>query len=169
MKKELLIILTLLGIFHSCANRNTNSIPESEWRSLSDLNGEWIELERDHKGYFIYNPCDGETPKIFIKNDSIVLKYQIEAPSKLEIEKYSVTPDSIILKTASENLKADFIFKIVEPNANYILFKWDYPKYKNRGKKIITRSDLGKKFRTVNNPCDNEKVPDQIFLPVEFD
>ena len=167
MKKELIILLTLIGVFYSCANSNT--IPESEWRNVSDLNGEWTELERDQKGYFIYNPCDGETPKISITNDSIVLKHQIETPTELRIEKYSVTPDSIILKTSSEYLNAELIFKIVERNANYILFKWYYPEYKNRGKQIITRSNLAQNFRTVNNPCDNEKVPDQEFLPIEFD
>lgn len=172
MRKEQILFLILIGIIYSCeTNLNQNSaeyIPQEKWNNLNDLNGEWIELERDKEGYFLYDPCDGETPEVIIDNKSILLKHQIEEPTIFEITEYNVTNDSISIKSKNENLKAEFTFKLVKQKQNLILFKWNYPKYKNQGKRIITRLKLAKKLRLVKDPCDIEKVPKQEFLPVEF-
>ena len=172
MRKEQVLILILIGIIYSCeTNLNQNSaeyIPKEKWNNLNDLNGEWIELERDKEGYFLYDPCDGQTPEIIIDNKSILLKHQIDEPTKFEISEYNITNDSILIKSQNEILKAEFIFKLIKQKKNLILFKWNFPKYKNQGKKIITRLKLAKKLRVVKNPCDIEKVPEQEFLPVEF-
>lgn len=150
---------------------NKNSveyIPRKKWNNLDDLNGYWIELERDKEGYFLYDPCDGETPRMIIDNKSILLKHQIEEPTKFEITEYNVTDDVISIKSQNENLTAEFVFKLVNQKQNLILFKWNYPKYKNKGKRVITRLKLAEKLRMVKDPCDIEKVPEQEFLPVEF-
>lgn len=162
-------MLIFLGVVFSCSTYDKTTIPNSGWKDLSDLTGEWTELERDKEGYFLYKPCDGDTPKILVTKDSIKLIPQVETPINLKISNYSITADSIVVNIASGNLNAEFIFKTVEPNAEYILYKWYFPEYENRGKRIITRSALAQKFRTVSNPCDNVKIPDQEFLPVEYD
>ena len=172
MRKEQILILILIGIISSCAKSfNENSaeyIPQKKWNTLDDLNGEWIEIERDKEGYFLYDPCDGETPNLIIDNKSILLQHQIEEPTKFQIIEYNITSDSIFIKSQNENLKAEFVFKLVDQKENKILFKWNYLEYNNKGKQVITRLELAKKLRIIKNPCDIEKVPEQKFLPVEF-
>lgn len=172
MRKEHILILILIGVIYSCeTNPNTNTaeyIPKKQWNSLNDLNGNWVEIERDKKGYFLYDPCDGKTPEIIIDNYSILLKHQIEEPTRFVITEYNITNNSIIINGKFETLEAEFIFKIVNQKQSLILFKWNYPMFKNQGKKVITKLQLAKKLRVVEDPCDIEKVPEQDFLPVEF-
>lgn len=52
-------------------------------------------LERDSNGYLIYSPCDGSTPEIIIKNDSLTIQWQLEK------ETYKLKK---ILKQTTENI-----------------------------------------------------------------
>ncbi len=166
-----MIVLFLVITSTSCisqAEKKENSEVPDHWESLTDLEGKWIEVERDSIGYFLYQPCDGQTPNIIVSNDSITLNHQIEEPTILPIDKISITKDSITIYTNTEILTAEFIFKIVDPNADHILFKWNYPKYENKGKQVIAKAASVKKMRNIENPCDTGKVPDHQFLPVEY-
>ncbi|MEX2349834.1 MAG: hypothetical protein WD554_03050 [Flavobacteriaceae bacterium] len=171
MKRKLtliLIIITYTSCISDIKKHPTTKIPEN-WEGLSDLQGKWIKIERDSKGYFLYQPCDGQTPSILISTDSLTLNHQVEEPTVLPIDRVSITKDSITINTNAEILTAEFIFKLVGPNADHIIFKWNYPKYKSRGKQAITRKELSKYLRNIENPCNTEKVPDHQFLPVEYD
>lgn len=163
----LCIVITSISCISHAEKKGKSEVPD-HWESLTDLEGKWIEIERDSIGYFLYQPCDGQTPNIIVSNDFITLNHQIEEPTLLPIDKISITKDSITINTNSEILTAEFIFKIVDPNADHILFKWNYPKYQNKGKQVIAKASAVKKLRNIKNPCDTEKVPDHQFLPIEY-
>lgn len=171
MKSKITLILLIIITHTSCISKDekdsTTKIPEN-WNGLIDLQGIWINIERDSTGYLLYDPCDGQTPGIKISNHSLILEHQLEEPTVLPIDQVSITKDSIIINTNS-NIAAEFIFKLVEPGSNFILFKWNYPEFGNSGKQVITREELSNDLRKIENPCDNEKVPDYEFLPVEYD
>ncbi|MBT8324558.1 MAG: hypothetical protein KJO96_04600 [Winogradskyella sp.] len=146
----------------------TQAIPKEEWKNIKELYGNWTQLERDSIGYLHYKPCDGKTPSLLILKDSIILSQQIESPINLKIDSYKIKRDSIVLNVSSKNLNAEFTFRIVNSSAKFILFKWNYLEYMNTGKEIITRENLAKSFRQVENPCHMDKVSEMVFLPVEF-
>lgn len=163
----LIIIISTISCISNAENGSSTKIPEN-WESINDLQGEWVNIERDSTGYLLYEPCDGQTPGIVVSNDSLILRHQLEEPTALPIEKVSISGDSITINTSSNILTAEFIFKLVEPNAEHILLKWKYMDG-SRGKQVITKKELAKNLRKVENPCEKEKVPEYQFLPVEYD
>ena len=172
MRDKLTLVLLIIITYSSCLSNaqtdSTKTIPEN-WESINDLQGKWNQIERDSTGYLLYDPCDGQTPGIIISNDSLTIIHQLEEPTIVPIDKVFITKDSITINTNSEILTAEFIFKLVGANADHILFKWDYPIYQNRGKQVITKEELSKALKFVENPCKYEKVPEHQFLPVEYD
>ena len=165
-----LVLLFLLGT--SCNFKKepipSPSIPKEEWKNINNLLGNWTQLERDSIGYLHYKPCDGQTPRLQILKDSLILTPQLESPVIFQIDSFDLRKDSIILNASSNTLKAEFIFRIVNSSREFILFKWNYLDYTNTGKEIITRENLAESFRQIENPCEIEKVTEMIFLPVEF-
>ena len=139
-----------------------------KWNNFYELVGTWTALERDSIGYLHYFPCDGKTPQVEIFKDSLVLKHQIENPTTFHIDSTTVIKDRILIHASSNNLNAEFDFKIVTTSAQFILFKWRYLKLRKEGKKILTREHMAQNFRQLKNTCETEKVPEIQFLLVEF-
>ena len=171
MKKTTSIIIFLIIIF-SCSRKIDNS-----WAENSELFGTWVNLERDDKGYLIYEPCDGGYTNIIdINNDIVIYDLGHESPDTLIIDEVKILESSnqIEFLATHELYHMRSIMKIIDFDKKLYLWKWELspissPNNKRKGKMMMTRKDFEKDFRFIDNPCDNERVPEKVFLPIEYD
>lgn len=170
MKKIASITLILIIIF-SCSNKTVNV-----WKEKSELLGTWIKLERDNKGYLIYDPCDGNNNFIGITKNNIIYDLSHESPDTLKIDfiKILKTKNEIEFSGTQKFYSIKSILKIIDSKNKLYLLKWELkPKNSSenlrKGKMMITRKGNEKYFRFIDNPCDNEKIPEKEFLPVEYE
>lgn len=172
MNSRIIFFILIFSSFHSCISKDdpgfSNTIPSTKWTSLHQLEGLWTELERDSIGHLLYEPCDGSTPRILISKDSVVLKHQIEMPTRLKIDQYDISGKKITILASSGKLKYNFIFKIIESHSKLIICKWSN-NYGNNGKEVLTTEIFKNEIRRVKDSCDIDKIPNQQFLPVEYE
>lgn len=115
--KSLLFILTII-LFNSCHKQEkkisaTNSskdslinVPEKldltvtqpksgnrkiskNWKSLSAIQQNWIEVKKDENGYLIYEPCDGYPRSISLKKGNLHIQWQMEPEVVFTINKFT--------------------------------------------------------------------------------
>ncbi|WP_334058385.1 hypothetical protein [Polaribacter sp. P097] len=170
MKKIASITLILIILF-SCSNKTDNV-----WKEKSEVLGTWIKLERDDKGYLIYDFCEGNNNFIGITKNNIIYNLSQESPDTLKIDfiKILKTKNEIEFSGSHEFYSIKSILKIIDSKNNLYLLKWELqPKSSSeklrKGKMMITRKDHEKYFRFIDNPCDNVKIPEKEFLPVEYE
>lgn len=149
--------------------------PLIKWNSLSEVNKEWIRVERDDQGYLLYNPCDGSTPEVVIENGKISVHWQLETIT-LNIDKFTRSRNNTGLYIGGNNewLIGEFDVKIVDPDKKLALWKF-YIDDKQRHssdydiKWVMTPKEYIQEFRQEDNPCPTEKIPEKQFLPIEFE
>ena len=167
MKK--VILLLLLTLF-SCSNKN------NFWNNKSEVFGNWIKLERDNKGYLIYNPCNGNNNFININNDFAIFNLSQELPDTLKVNDIKVSNSlrEIVFSTTHEFYNINSSLKIIDFDKKLYLLKWKLITKSNNniqreGKMMVTKSNYSKSFRLINNPCNKEKTTELKFLPIEYE
>jgi len=155
MKKLLTILIITISL---------TSICQTTWESLDEIPAKWIMVERDSLGYLVYEPCNGGTPMITIDSGYVTVYWQLEAPSKFAINKFTRLKGnkSFYISAGGEDGNLEFTAFMKDDNQNLVLwtfgdFKWVMTPYENK-----------KMFRQIDNPCPTEMKPEKQFLPVEY-
>ena len=165
-------LIILLFIVTCAACKNSSDSPEAEVGvnsfDLDRLVGTWTEIERDSMGFFLYQPCDGNTPEVRISKDSIILVHQIEDATEMRIDSLIRYRDSIAVLASSNFREGMFVLKKIESEEDFLLFKLYFPKHNNRYKQIIMRIENSKAMRKVVDSCLTEKTATRHFLPIEY-
>src|SRR6478609_11121947 len=74
------IFLSLL-ILCCFAFISESTFPESwEQNTFPEV---WVKLDKDRKGYMVYVPCDGTTPGIVVKKDTLHMDWQLESQTHM--------------------------------------------------------------------------------------
>jgi len=157
-------------LLFSCINN------ENKWKNESELIGNWINIERDDKGYLIYDPCDGNTNFIDISKEYVIYDLGHEGPDTLKIEKVDIltSTDKIEFIATNEFYSIKSILKKIDSKEKLFLLKWKLTPVidkgnERNGKMMMTRMKFEKDFRFIDNPCDSGKIPEKKFLPIEYD
>lgn len=173
-KNETIIADTLTKTIDTISKNQTNYFP-IKWTNISDVNDSWISLERDDKGYLIYKPCNGSTPRIVIDSGVIAIHWQLDAPDKFRIEKFTAVkdPQGILFSGYNHEIQAQFMAEVVNPQSKLVLWTWTTywdkaPGEKGEYKWLTTPAKFEKEFRVVDNPCPTEMKVEKQFLPIEF-
>lgn len=152
------------------------NLPE-EWSSISDIEGIWTTLERDHEGYLVYKPCNGITPRIKIEDQKMVVYWKLEGLNKFVIESAKIVNDKKVKLFAhnldNKNISAVFTIDIADSQRNLVLWEFtiNWPLYQGdvtTYKWVTTRKEYENKFRQVDHSCPNGLVKELDFLPIEF-
>jgi hypothetical protein len=154
-KTMLIAILSILSL---------TTIAQISWSSLNDIPKKWIKLERDSAGYLVYKPCDGGTPVISMDSGYVTIHWQLDAPDKLSIDKFTrlVGNKAFFIHAASHNTRIDFTAEIKDGKLKLILWTFGGNKW------MMTPYDNRKNFRLIENPCPHEMKPEKQFLPIEY-
>ena len=170
MKKFTTTIIILIFIFSFTRK------PGNEWKNKSEIIGTWVNLERDDKGYLIYDPCDGNNNYITITENNAIYDLGHEGPDTLKINSVKIlsTSNEIEFLSTHEFYTIKSIMKIIDFDKKLYLLKWELspknsPNDLRKGKMMMTRKKYEKDFRFIDNPCDYGKIPEKIFLPIEYD
>src|SRR5512133_1579275 len=97
---------------------------QTTWSSLSDIPKKWIKLERDSIGYLLYKPCNGGTPVILIDSGYVTIFWQLEAPEKLSIEKFTRLKGNkaFYINAQNQNYRLDLTAEIKDSKQKLILW-----------------------------------------------
>ncbi|WP_229669566.1 hypothetical protein, partial [Yeosuana aromativorans] len=170
MKKTISIIIFLILIF-SCSRKTNNN-----WNKNSELFGTWVKLERDSKGYLIYDPCNGINKSVTINKDIAIYDLSQETPDTLKIDSIKILNSSneIEFSGTQEFYSMKSLIKVIDFDKKLYLLKWELtpknnPNYPRKGKMMMTKKDFEKDFRFIDNPCDYDRVAEKEFLPIEYD
>lgn len=123
-----------------------------KWNSLAEIQKEWIKVEKDNKGYLIYEPCDGRIPTIkFLKNSEIEIDYGIDEPITYGYDKFTrfIGNSSFMLGIFNNNKKQpqEFTCKIIDSKNGIVLWEFDGFKW------MMTPKQNDKYFRKIINEC----------------
>lgn len=137
---------------------------QKTWPNLNDIPKKWIKLERDSSGYLLYKPCNGGTPVITIDSGYVTIYWQLDAPEKLAIEKFTRLKgnNAFYINAANQNISIDFNAEIKDDKKELILWRFMDNKW------IMTPFDNRERFRFIENPCPTEMKPEKQFLPIEY-
>jgi hypothetical protein len=143
------------------------------WDNYKGIDNYWIKVERDSLGYLIYDPCDGSNPSISIKNGTITVYWWLEGNIKMEITKMDEKKghQGFTIYARNDYKDGKFDVKIVDADRKLVL--WDFILYKGDTKStffswIMTNEKFSERFRKVDNPCPENKIPEKKFLPNEY-
>jgi hypothetical protein len=140
------------------------SFGQAKWKSLNDIPTKWIKTERDNRGYLVYDPCDGGTPRIYMDSGYITIYWQVESPSRYAMNKFTRLEGNKAFYISASDKKGNITFTAEIKNGKQHLVLWSFGDYKW----VMTPLKFKSKFRQVNNPCATEKKPEKEFLKVEF-
>ncbi|MFC4212959.1 carboxypeptidase-like regulatory domain-containing protein [Pedobacter lithocola] len=140
----------------------TTTLPKSEnrkipktWESLNAIQKDWIEVKKDEKGYLIYEPCDGVTRRITLKDGNLYIQFQMEQAYKFYIDKFTriIGNESFSLDAYEESTQTGFRVsaKIIDADNGLVL--WQF----NKEKWLMTPIENAANFRKIKNNCPNEK------------
>jgi hypothetical protein len=137
---------------------------QSSWKIVDDIPKRWGMLERDSSGYIIYNPCDGGTPRIRLDSGFVTVYWQLDAPSKLHINKFTLLDGNRSFNIIASNEEEKMEFNATIKKETPLLVLWQFGDYKW----VMTDDEHKANFRIVDNPCPTEMKREKQFLPVEF-
>ena len=136
-------------------------IPKS-WKSLGSIQQNWIKVEKDDKGYLIYEPCDGETPTIKLVKGDLHIKPQIEPEQVFTIVKFTRTKSNkglmIDIYPGNNEEISSVYAEIIEPQNGLVL--WEIGKEKL----IMTPFENAINFRKIKNNCPDYKRGELKFI-----
>jgi hypothetical protein len=137
---------------------NNTEIP-SYWSSLSAIQKEWIEVEKDKDGYLIYEPCDGTTPTIKLDRGKLIIRPQIEFEKEYEYDKFTrITGNkSFRMDTKIGEIKA-IIF-----DSKKGLVLWEI----SGEKKLMTPIEKSENFRHIKNNRPDRKRKELRFDTID--
>lgn len=134
----------------------------THWERLSDIQKDWIEIKEDSEGYLIYEPCDGYTRSISIKNGYLYVQYQMEPAYKFSMEKFTriAGNQSFRLDAYDEATQTSFSVSAEIIDAKNGLVKWKF----NDEVWLMTPAENADKFRKIKNNCPDYKRNELEFL-----
>ena len=149
------------SITETYASIKNKGIPAT-WSSLKAIQHDWIKIEKDEKGYLIYDPCDGGTPTIHLENGQITINWQLEGES-YSYEKFTrIKGNNAFRLTAyRESGTFDVYCKIYDAKNGIVCWEFEGQKW------YMTTLENAKAFRTVHNNCPYEKKRELEFEPFE--
>lgn len=176
-RSKLLLLVTFLAMASACQKKSAvtsdTSLHVERWNNLSGMSKHWVKLERDADGYLVYDPCDGDTPRLEIDSARIEFHFIWDDPYTFKIGHVAGTltkagltvfgSGAIGTVTANANLVDPknhlvlWAFEINDKQTGSSSFKW-----------LMTPKEHEKEFRHIDNPCPTEKIPEKVFLPIEF-
>lgn len=140
-------------------------IPKN-WKSINTIQKDWIEVKKDEKGYLIYEPCDGYTRRITLKNDNLYIQWQMEPEYKFYINKsIKLTGnESFRLNAYEENSQTEFPIsaKIIDSENGLVL--WEFKNGMEKEKWLMTPSENAVNFRKIKNNCPDYKRRELKFI-----
>lgn len=155
-------ILSLL--LFCCAFSNQSSLPES-WEQ-STFPEVWVKLEKDKKGYMIYEPCDGSTPAIVVKKDTLHMDWQLESQTHMirgfkktdkdhyVIHCYGVVMEGAVIHGVSAR---DYEVTVLDREKKLVRFDAIGLEEHDTISWVMTPREYAKEFRTVKQVCKSKK------------
>lgn len=126
----------------------SRKIPKN-WKSLSHIQQNWIEVKKDKEGYLIYDPCDGYTRTISLKKGKLHIQWQMDAEEILTINKFTRTDNNtglyIDVYPANNMEIAVVSAKIIDSENGLVL--WEV----NDKKWLMTPIENSEKFRHIKH------------------
>lgn len=138
-------------------------IPKT-WKSLNVIQKEWIKVERDEKGYLIYDPCDGATPTIKLEKGYLVINSGFES-EKFSYEKFTRLTDNNAFRLDVGNPETKTSFevkaKIIDYKNGIVLWEFSSVRW------LMTPAENKNSFRNIQNNCPKGKKKELKFLPIK--
>ncbi len=136
------------------------------WRSLTEIQKDWIEVKEDEDGYLIYEPCDGYTRRIFFKNGFLYIQYQMEPPYKFSYDKFTRMTDnnSFRLDAYEESTQTGFPISAKIFDAENGLVLWEFRNEMEKEKWLMTPIENAPNFRKIKNNCPDYKRGELKFI-----
>ena len=116
-----LLLLTLLSLTLQA---------QSSWKNVDNIPKSWGMLERDSIGYVVYNPCNGGTPRITLDSGFVTVYWQLDAPSKLHINKFTLQDGNRSFNIIASNEEENMEFNATTKNESPLLVLWQFGDYK---------------------------------------
>lgn len=140
------------------------SFGQTSWKSVNDIPRKWIMVERDSSGYLIYDPCNGGTPMITMDSGYITVFWQLDAPDKLVINKFTGQAGnrSFYINAVGGGRNMEFTAAIKDDKQYLVLWTFGGHKW------VMVPFEWKDKLRQVDNPCHTQMKVEKQFLPVEF-
>ena len=144
--------------------KSTNTKIPQTWKTLNSIQKEWIKVEKDEKGYLIYDPCDGTTPTIKFDKEYIIIN-SIWESEKFSFEKFTRITGNKSFRLDAYNKETKTWFeikaKIIDNKKGIVLWQFGDAKW------LMTPIENKEKFRKINNDCIHNKTKELRFLPVK--
>lgn len=134
----------------------------THWEHIRDIQKDWIEIKEDSAGYLIYEPCDGYTRSISIKNGYLYVQYQMEPEYKYSIDKFTriAGNKSFRLDAYDEATQTSLPMSAEIVDAESGLVKWKF----NDEVWLMTPAENADKFRKIKYNCPDYKRNELEFL-----
>jgi len=173
--KTVLYLRLTLSIIISCQNNQKIKIIETKatasikpfqknW-TRENIPQKWIEIKKDKGGYLIYEPCDGNTVSIDFKKKKNVaqIRYQIETQNIEYDVTENINSGNKFFISFTKNKKQVLDIEATEYDAQnqIVLFKID-----KHDTYLMTPINNKDSFRKVENKCEQGKVSELEFLPI---
>ena len=127
----------------------------------------WTQLSRSENGYVVYQPCDGSTPTVEIKNSNLLINWQLE--SDLHTIKAILQTSDSTFKLDCDNANLDISVKWLNKEHLTALWKFQYSGENKVLKWVMCPTKLKSRFPFVENPCPTGKIKEKTFLPIDID
>ena len=162
-----MISLKTIGLLFFTSLITSFQVVEKPLTAKPNFPNKWTRLERNENGYVVYQPCDGSTPTIVIKNSTLTMNWQLEPDEHIlkDIFRISDTTFEISCDNSQFNIKVKWLDK----EKTKALWKFQYMGDSNIIKWVMCPTKLKNKFPYVDNPCPAGMKLEKIFLPVNID
>src|SRR6478752_5010928 len=122
--------LTLSLLFLSFAFSDTTPLPESwEQNTFPEV---WVKLEKDKKGYIVYEPCEGSTSGIVVKKDTLHMDWQLESQThmirkfeKIDKDHYVIHCYGVVMEGAVVHGVSARDYEVTVIDRERKLVRWD--------------------------------------------
>ncbi len=185
---SLLLVLTLATIEvtggdtaqHNAVSRLLfRNIPDGKLKeglnnieNLKYIYGDWIKLERDTNGYLVYDPCNGDNPRIRIEKGTLIMHHTLDSPDTLAIDTFMIDGQKANLCIVASSENSLYRFEVTVPDEADKLVLWRIRQIDDSGdyqyQQVMTPKEYEKGFRHIDNPCPDSMKPEIQFLPVDY-
>lgn len=130
-----------------------------KWEALNSIPKEWIEIKKDGEGYLIYEPCDGDTRSISIREGYLFIKYQIDPEYKFRVDNFIMGSgkDSFMFSVYEETTQCRFPVFVKITDADNGLVSWEFQNETMKEKWLMTPRENAVNFRKIKNNCPSFK------------